>query len=469
LIEIVSRAAPASLTLVLAQMLQPADFGVVATAMIAIGLGQILCEAGLGAALIQTREAPEHAADVVFWTNLALGLTIYAGLFLVAPVVATFFGNELSRPVLRVLGLQVVMGSLTSVHQALLTRQLEFKRLFWIRAAPALVPLCVAVPLATLGAGVWALVGAALSGSLVNLMATWCLNPWRPRARYDWAVARRLGGFGGWVIGEGLSAWFFAWGDNLLIGKFLGMDALGTYRVGWSLLTLVFGLLIAPWGPVLYATLSELQGDMAAVRALFHQAVRAMGALSLPIGAYFFACGAPLAAALFGVQWKGLGTILSVIGFMHGFSGLLAVNTEAYRALGRPDVNAKLQWLYVLIYLPVYLVVGPLGIEPFTWARAGLGLLTLIVQVAVCVRVLGLARGYLWHDCWAAFAATAGMGVALAAVVGGLPEGLYRGAALALLAGLGVLGGLVYVVLLWVLDRAFVVRARRLLVEMVSA
>ena len=185
LIEVVSRTAPSITVLILARLLTPADFGVVTTAMIVINFCQVLWDAGLGRALVQTQESLENSADVVFWINIALGVLAYGAIVLAAPAIAAFFNSPISSAVLRVLGLQVLIASLASVQQALFVRDLDFRHLFWARLAAAAAPGIVSVPLALLGLGVWALVAGTLTGSVVNLLLVWQKSAWRPRARSD--------------------------------------------------------------------------------------------------------------------------------------------------------------------------------------------------------------------------------------------------------------------------------------------
>ena len=171
LMEIVSRTAQPIIFVILARLLTPADYGVMATAMIAISFSQMFWDAGLSKALIQTKAAPEDAAHVVFWTNVVLGLLIYILLYLAAPAIALFFKSPASGPVLRVLGIQIVIASLTSVQQALFVRDLDFRGLFWIKLLTAFIPGLFSIPLALKGFGIWALVTGSLVAQIINLYA----------------------------------------------------------------------------------------------------------------------------------------------------------------------------------------------------------------------------------------------------------------------------------------------------------
>ena len=258
--EVVSCSASPLIFLILARLLSPADFGVVAVAMIVLNFSQMFWDAGLGKALVQREEAPENAANVVFWVNAVMGIAIYAIFFLAAPWIADFFHCPASSPVLRVLGLQLVINSLSAVQASLFVRKLDFHRLFKIKLATAFLPGFCSIPLAFWGYGVWALVAGYLAGSLLNLGFLWWTSPWRPRWDFDWVLAHRLFRFGIWVMGESLAAWFLLWGDNLLVGRFLGVNALGVYSVAWNICTMIFGLALNPFLPVLYPTFSPARG-----------------------------------------------------------------------------------------------------------------------------------------------------------------------------------------------------------------
>ena len=175
--------------------------------MIAISFSQLFWDAGLSKALVQTKQAPEEAANVVFWTNFVLGILIYVVLFVTAPAIALFFRSPASGPVLRVLGFQIVIASLSSVQQALFVRDLDFRGLFWIKLLTAFVPGLFSVPLALFGYGVWALVGGSLAGQTLNLWLLWQRSPWRPKATFDMTLVRTLFRFGFWVLLESLGAW----------------------------------------------------------------------------------------------------------------------------------------------------------------------------------------------------------------------------------------------------------------------
>ena len=274
LTEVVSRAVTPLTFVILARILTPQDFGVLAIAQIAISFCYLFWDAGLQKALIQTREPLKKAANVVFWINLALGLVIYAVLFATAPLLAVFFKCPAACAVLQVLGLQIIVGSLTTVQQSLFLRNFDFKLLFWVRLATAAIPALVSIPLAYLGYGVWALVSSSLVGAFINLVIVWVRSSWRPQFCFDTGIARKMANFGSWIVLDSLVGWFISQGDAVVVGRFLGVKELGIYRTGRNILDILFGLTLNSIYPILYPAFSALHGDKDALRSFLHKTNR---------------------------------------------------------------------------------------------------------------------------------------------------------------------------------------------------
>jgi len=420
-------------------------------------------EGGLGKALVQMKEAPEKAANLVFGVNAFLGIVIYTILFLAAPGVASFFHSPASEPVLRVLGLQIVINSLGSVQGSLFLRELDFRRLFWVNLASSFLPGIFSIPMALMGYGVWALVAGYLASSLLNLGFLWIKSNWRPGWRFDWPQARRLCRFGLWVTGESLAIWFFLWGDNLLVGRILGVKDLGIYSVGWNISIMIFGLVLNPFLPVLYPTFSRMQGDLQNLKSTFHKVNRIVISLALPMGVGLLLVGPLVANVLFGDKWQGLGLVLSLIGFMHGITWFVGINGELYRALGRPDVNTKLAFITIIYYLPVYLLAAPYGLKVFTFARLGVALVALPIHIYLCVRMLGASPFYPWHDGRPAILATLVMALVIAGakyLLSLIGVGLPGVITLIALVGMGLI---TYGGMLWLLDSPYILQTKTLL------
>jgi len=463
LMEVVSRTASPIVFVILARLLTPEDFGVMATAMIAISFTQLFWEGGLGKALVHTQEPYEKAADVVFWSNLVISFAIYTLLFLMAPWVARFLHSPMSSPVLRVLGLQVIINALTSAQQALLIRDLGFRQLFRVRLATALAPGAFAIPMAIYGYGIWSLVAGSLAGSLLNLSLLWVKSAWRPSRVIDWRIAQKVFKFASWTIAESVTSWFIEMGDNLLVGAFIGVKELGVYSMGWNISAIIFSLLLNPLFQVLYPSFSRLQDDLPTLKETFHKANRVIIFLALPAGTGLLLVGPQLVTVLFGDKWQGLGQVLSIIGFMHGMTWLVGINSELYRAAGRPDANPKLMFLAILYYLPAYLAAAPFGLEVFTLARLGVTLVAIPIHVYVCVRIFGMSPFYLWYDSKTSILATLVMAGGIVGLEPLLSSHLNSSAPLVLLVVLIGMGVIIYGVTLWLLDRSFVLQMKNLI------
>src|SRR5262249_15186096 len=152
------------------------------------------------------------------------------------------------------------------------------------------------------GYGVWALVAGLLAGSLLNLALVWAKSTWRPQIQFDRDIAYKLFGFGIWVVLEALAVWFHVWGDNLLIGKLIGMGELGISSRAWNINSLIFSLLLNTFFPVLYPTFSRLRDDIQILKRNFHKADTITIALVFPTGTVLLLIGQQLVNILFGVK-----------------------------------------------------------------------------------------------------------------------------------------------------------------------
>lgn len=409
--------------LVLARVLRPEDFGIVASATVMISLAQALADLGLGKALVQREGNVEVAAATMLRLTAAIGVALTAMLLLLAPVIAGFFGDARVAPALRGLSPMLLLGALAAVPLALMQRELRFRELFWVRLASGALPPLLSVPMALLlpaGRGWWALVLGTLLGQAAQLVVAWMLLGGRqPRGGFDRDVARELLAFGRWALLSSLFAWSYGWLDALVVGRALGAHDMGLYRTGQTLVALVFGLVFTPLMPVLYSLFSRAQGEAALLRESLVTIINLAALVALPLALGMFLAADFLARLLLGPQWQGAGLVIGVLALAQGAAWLVAFNGEVYRAIGRPAVEAAVMGPVLLLYAAGYMVAVEKGLETFLWARLALTWLGIAVQVAATVWVLRV-RG---RD-WAAPLASTMAFTGLAFVLSGRPLAL---------------------------------------------
>lgn len=391
LAEMSSKAITPIVFIVLARLLTPEDFGVMSAALMVIAFCQIFWEAGMGKALIQRQTEVEDAANVAFWVNLCLGLLIAGLLFGGAHRIAmTFFQDARVTAVLQVMSLQVMLGALSSVQTALLQKEMDFKKLFWVRTTTVAFPGLASIPLAWSGMGYWALVAGTLTGQIVQVIMLWQMSLWRPALLFPMSVARQMGRFGAWVGASGLLAWFYMWADSLIVGANLGIQDLGIYRVGNQFAGLIFTFIFGPVVPVLYSHLSRVGKERNQLKASMEKVIRILMLISIPSSVIVYQFSDPLSSLIFGDKWQGVGFVFGVLALMHGLSWVVGMNGEVYRAMGKPSLDTIVTTCTLAVYLGVYIVTVRLGFGYFVWARLFLALGALLLHLFILQWVLSL-------------------------------------------------------------------------------
>lgn len=392
LAELASKMVTPVVFIVLARLLTPEDFGVMSAAMMVIAFSQIFWEAGMGKALIQRQTDIENAANVVFWINLGLGILIAGLLFYGAKMIAlTFFQDERVTAVLQVMTLQVLLGALSSVQTALLQKQMDFRKLFWVRLATVSLPGLASIPLAWNGMGYWALVTGTLTGQAVQTTMLWRMSHWRPRGTFQPGLAKEMGRFGAWVGMSGLLAWFYVWADALIVGMYLGSHKLGLYQTGNQFAVMFFAILFGPIAPVFYSHLSRMGANREEVRQATRNVIKAITFLSIPLALMIFFLASPMAEALFGTRWHGIEMIIGVMALVHGFAWVVGMNGEIYRALGKPSHETLMSVTPLFIYLLGYLISIQFGLEIFLWTRLALAMTAILIHLFFMGTILSIS------------------------------------------------------------------------------
>ena len=292
--------------------------------------------------------------------------------------------------VLQVMTLQVILGALSSVQTALIQKEMGFKRLFWVRLVTIAFPGLASIPLAWGGLGYWALVGGTLLGQVVQVMMLWRMSAWRPAWQFRTAVAKEMGRFGVWVGASGMLAWFYVWADSLIVGKYLGTHDLGIYRTGNQFATMVFGMIFGPIGAVLYSHLSRMDEDRGRLKAAIEKVIRMITLIAVPTGIILFAFSKQISLALFGAKWDGISLVIGVLALTHGFSWVVGMNGEVYRAMGKPAYETIVTALSLCVYLVAYIYTVQIGFEVFVWTRFFLALGALFLHFYLLRMTLGL-------------------------------------------------------------------------------
>ncbi len=445
--EVASRTLAPLVFLILVRFLAPSDFGVLTAALAIVSFSQLFCDAGLASALIQRQDRPEDSANAVFWMNSVFAAIVAVVLSASASHIGAFFGDDRVIAVVQVLSIQVLLAATGSVHTALLQKQLDFKRLFWIRVIAAGAPATASIPLAIHGAGYWALVGGVLCGQLIQTLALWKLGNWRPHWGIDTRLARQLLSFGKWAMLSGILGWCYGWLDTIVVGRYLGAHEMGLYRVGNTFVGMIFGLAFSSLLPVLYSYFSQTQGDLPKLRSSLDLALRAIATVSLPVGALIFWFRLPVEQLVFGDAWAGIGSFIGILALTQGTAWLVGANGEVFRAVGKPHLESLIMGVPLIAYLVTYLLAIQQGITVFLYARFGLVLLALIPHIWLLRHAIGFS--------FTNFMLTLRVPLAsllLASIFTRLTDALFGGGTAAVFAS-GLAGMLSYLALVFMLDR----------------
>ncbi|BAY75588.1 putative polysaccharide transport protein [Nostoc linckia NIES-25] len=335
----------------LARLLGPGTFGLVASASIFLAFVTIFLDQGFSVAIIQRKELePEHL-DTAFWTNFGIGLVMTALSIAAAGLFADFFLSDPEfRPqlasIIRWLSLSFVIISLSSTQEAIFQRNLDFKPL----AIRELIAVCiggvVGVAMAFMGFGVWSLVSQQLVNSLVKVLVLWSASNWRPRFKFSQKHFHELFSFGINVVGTQILNFVNRRSDDLLIGYFLGPVALGYYSVAYRLLLIITQLLTGVINQVAMPAFSRLQQEPEKLRNGFYKVTQLTSLISFPAFLGMAALAPELVRVLFGEKWLPSIPVMQILAFIGIVHSVAYFHSTVITAMGKPAWKLRLNFMH---------------------------------------------------------------------------------------------------------------------------
>jgi len=300
-------------TVVLARLLTPQDYGLIAMVLAVTGFVMMFKDMGLSMATVQKAEINHGQISTLFWINVLLSSGIMLVTAALAPAIAWFYGEPRLIWITLALAGAFIFGGLTVQHQALLRRQMRFGSLALIQIISLLVSILAAIIAAWYGAGYWALVIMYLAEAISGFIAVWVFCGWRPGLPVRRTGVRSMLAFGGYLTGFNFMNYFARNADNMLIGRFCGSSPLGMYSKAYSLLMLPLQHIRQPIAAVAIPALSRLQNDPELYRRYYYRAISTIAFISMPLVAMLAALSEEIIGIVLGNQWTDAAIIFKIL------------------------------------------------------------------------------------------------------------------------------------------------------------
>ena len=367
LAQVAGRLSGLVVTAILARLLAPEDFGLIALTAVAVGLLSIFTEVGLNSALIQKKEVRQEHLTSAFWLSISVGFSLAILGAAAAPLIAGLYSEPRLAVLLPALLLTLPLSGLAQVPDALLKRRMAFRQIACIDWASSLVAGLAGVALAFAGAGVWALVVQSIVVTGLSAFARLAVARWRPDFDFRLGYVREMLTFSASVLGCTLVNFLCNNVDNALIGNVLGVQSLGYYALAFNLVMLPSMTISGIVTRVMFPALASIQDDLPRFRRGYLRMLRVISSVSLPAIVGLGATAPLLITTVYGERWAPAVPVLRVLAVI---GALQTINTSGlvFYALGRP--NLLLGWsLLSLVLMTAGFAVGVRwGLMGVTWA-----------------------------------------------------------------------------------------------------
>lgn len=381
-------------SMVLARLLSPSDYGTIALLSIFIAIAGCLADSGFGTALVQKKEVTELDFNSVFYLSLVASGVLYAVLFFSAPMIARFYATPVLIPVLRVISLSVILNAINSVQNAELQRKLLFDKSFRISLIGVVATGVIGVTLAYLGYGVWALVWSRVVGGIIGMLTRWYFIAWRPQLIFSWESLRGLFKFG-WKMA--LSGFLDTTYNNLyglLIGRIYSKNDLAFVNRGQAIPSLAMNSINGTLVQVSFPALAQIQDRRDTLREAMRKMIRISTFFVFPMMTGVACTADSLVYLLFGDQWMPSVPYVRLACFTYALWPFHSINLQAIKAIGRSDLFLYLEIIKKMIGLITLFASMHFGVW---WMMAVgafvLGPLSVIVNAWPNRKLLGYSIG----------------------------------------------------------------------------
>ena len=373
-------------SMVLARLLTPDAFGVVATLNMVIAFAEIFTDAGFQRYLIQhefeDEEDKDKSTNVAFWSNLIMSFVLWGIIAIFCEPLATLVGNPGLGHVLVVACVSIPLAAFSSIQMALFKRSFDFKTLFWRRLAIIIVPLCVTIPLAIWLRNYWALVIGTIVTSLANALLLTLKSNWRPRKYYSFARLKEMFSFCSWSIVDSVLVWATTYVDIFFIGKALSTYYLGLYKTSITTVGHFTSLITASILPVIMPAISRLQNNIPEMRTTLLRLQKYTSILLLPMGVGIFMFRDLITQIMLGDQWTEAAPFIGLWALMEVITVIFArFCSNVYPAIGKPRVSVIVQVLHLIVLIPAVIISGKYGFRPLYITRSLVRLEGVIVNL----------------------------------------------------------------------------------------
>lgn len=452
LLRIASRLMVLARTIVLARLLSPDDFGLMGITLVVMSVLETFSQTGFQAALIQKKDDIEGHLDTAWTVMAARGLALYALLFFAAPFAAAFYEAPQAVPVIRATGLGLIMTGLMNIRVVYFKKELEFQKQFVFLLTGTIADLTLSVLFAVLLQNIWALVYGHLAGSLARLIISYLIIPWRPRLTFQLDKVKDLYGYGRWIFWSSVFIFLLTEGDDALLGKLLGLTALGFYQMAHRISNLPATEITHMISSITFPAYAKLQDNPAALRDAYLRVLKLTAVLSIPLAGGIFALSPEMTLILLGERWLPIVDAMRVLVIGGMVRSIGATMGPIFQAVGKPQILSRFLFVQVLL---VAAIIYPLTM---TYGIVGTGLSLMIPGLIVnsifayfVLKITGLEKRRFFQAIGYPLFSTLFMVLALSAVKTFLvpPVGIIT------FLGLVAFGILVYLGLLLVQERFF--------------
>lgn len=357
-------------SVVLARILDPTVYGTISLITVFIIILQVFIDYGLGTALIQKKDSDQIDFSTVFFANVALCSFLYLVLFICAPFIAAFYNNSLLTPIIRVMGLTLIISAFKNIQQAYVAKNMIFRKFFFATLIGTVIAAIVGISLAYYGFGVWALVIQNLVNQTVDTVILFIVVKWKPSLSFSFKRLKKLASFSWKILATGLVNIFYEKMTQLAIGKFYSRQDLAYYNEGQQIPYTVISNLNTSIESVLFPAVSKEQDDLNKVKEMTRKSIRISTYVIAPMLIGLAAISEPLVRFVLTEKWMPCVYYFVLSCFIFILTPVSTAHLNAMKALGK---SGKLLFLEII--------------------KKGVGILLLLVTVKSGVRAIAIAAG----------------------------------------------------------------------------